>query len=206
MKIGFVVILFFAIFDAAFAGFLPKAFEADLDQIVFSSVKNKEVKTSVSMKYMFPSNIVFNVEGQAPVTYVCNSQTTWMYNPPFIEGEKGSVKVGSSSKYCYVKLFDALSNGLKDNNLYTVKSKKRTAHLSFLEKARAQLNITKVVITFKSPISKNSKISDIDFMSVYYVGKNKPIKFGFKKINTKSKLKKSDFVFNVPSNTNISNY
>jgi hypothetical protein len=105
-----------------------------------------------------------------------------------------------------VKLFDALSNGLKDNKLYTVKSKKKTAHLSFLEKARAQLNITKVDITFKNLISKNSKIADIDFMSVYYVGKNKPIKFGFKKINTKSKLKKSDFVFNVPSNTNISNY
>jgi outer membrane lipoprotein-sorting protein len=206
MKLGFVIILFFALFDAAFARFLPKAFEANLDQIVFSSVKNKEVKTNVSMKYMFPSNIVFNVEGQAPVTYVCNNETTWMYNPPFMEGEKGSVKVGSSSKYCYVKLFDALSNGLKNNKLYTVEKKKKIAHLSFLEKAKAQLNITKVDITFKNLINKKSVVSDIDFMTVYYVGKSKPIKFGFKKINTKSKLKKSDFVFNVPKNTNISNY
>jgi outer membrane lipoprotein-sorting protein len=206
MKLGIVFILFFALLDAAFGGFLPKAFEAQLEQIVFSSVKNKEVKTNVSMKYMFPSNIVFNVEGQAPVTYVCNSETTWMYNPPFMEGEKGTVKVGSSSKYCYVKLFDALSNGLKNNKLYKVKTNKQVAHLTFFEKAKAQLNITKVDINFKKLINKMTKVSDINFMTVYYVGKNKPIKFGFKNVNTKSKLKKSDFVFTIPVNTNTSNY
>ncbi len=206
MKLGLILILFFALFDVAFAKFLPKSFEAKLDQIVFSSVKNKEIKTDVSMKYMFPSNIVFDVEGLTPVTYVCNKETTWMYNPPFMDGEKGTVKIGNSSKYCYVKLFDALSKGLESNELYKVVRSKKIANLSFLEQAKAQLNISKVDIIFKKEVNKNSKLSDIDYMTVYYIGKKVPVKFAFKKINTKSKLKKADFVFDVPENTSMSHY
>lgn len=206
MKICFLFILFFALIDIASARFLPKSFEANLEQVVFSSVNNKEMKTDVKMKYLFPNNIYFSVDGVNPVIYVCNKVKTWMYNPPWDPSEKGEVKIGDSSKYCYVKLFDALSNGLDKNKLYSVKKVAKKAFLTFSKAAAGQLNISKVEITFKNLITDNSKAEDIKNMQVYYLDKNKPVQFSFKSLTEKSKLTEDDFNFDVPKNTNISHF
>lgn len=206
MKISIGFIFFFALVDIAFGKFLPKQFEANLEQVVFSSVHNKEVKTPVKMKYLFPNNIYFSVTGENPVVYVCNHKKTWMYNPPWDPSEKGEVKIGDSSRYCYVKLFDALSNGLSKNNLYSVKSKNMTSLLTFSKKAKEQLNIGKVELEFKKQPSKNSTVNDLKSMKVFYLDKEKPVKFQFKEITKTKKLSSDDFIFKVPKNTNISTF
>jgi len=206
MKLSIVFIFFFALIDIAFGKFLPKQFEANLEQVVFSSVHNKEIKTPVKMKYLFPNNIYFSVTGENPVIYVCNEKQTWMYNPPWDPSEKGEVKIGDSSKYCYVKLFDALSNGLKQNNLYKVVSKSNQSTLTFNKKAKSQLNISKVEMEFNKKVVDSLTVDDLKIMKVYYLDKEKPVSFIFNDISKSLKLKKEDFIFKVPKNTNISTF
>jgi outer membrane lipoprotein-sorting protein len=207
MRIGLFLILFFALIDMALASFLPKAFEANLDQVVQSIIKNKEQVTPVKMKYLFANNIYFEVQGDNPVTYVCNAKTTWKYNPPFdSEVDKGEVLIGDSSKYCYVKIFDALSNGLKSNPLYKVELSGKTVNLQFTKDAKAQLNISHVIMTFKNTVKLETTLFDIEKMQVYYLDKKEPITFRFSKIIENQKLSSKDFEFKVPLNTNINRY
>lgn len=210
MKLAIGVILFFAFVDVAFTAtnFLPKSFEADLEQVVHLVTSNKESKTPVKMKYLFSNNLYFEVKSEeTPVTYICNKDKTWVYNPPFIEGEKGEVKVGNSSKHCHVKLFDALSNGLKSNKIYTVKQIKKGVHLSFSKKARAQTQIKKVRIYFKNHINeKVASLTDVNKMEIWDIERKKPTVFRFKKINTEAKVKLKDFSFIIPENTNTTTF
>jgi len=207
MKIGLILILFFALLDTALANFLPKAFESQLEQVVQSIIKNKEQVTPVKMKYMFPNNIYFEVLGDNPVIYVCNAKTTWKYNPPFdSEIDKGEVLIGDSSKYCYVKIFDALSNGLKSNPLYAVEFDKTTAKLKFTKDAQNQLNISHVIMKMKDQPKVSSTLYDLKQMQVYYLDKKDPITFRFTQIVENKKLNTKDFEFVIPANTTINRY
>ena len=209
MKIGFFVIIFFTFVDVAFTAtrFIPKSFEADLEQVVFSVTFNKESVTPVKMKYKFSNNLYFNVQSEeTPVIYICNKEKTWIYNPPFIEGEKGEVKVGDSSKYCYVKIFDALNKGLKTNDLYEVKQQKRGARLTFKKEAVAQTGIKEVALTFKSTWHKGLSITDVEKMEIWDTEKKKPTVFRFKKINTNAEIDFMDFEFKIPENTNVTKF
>lgn len=210
MKFGLIVILFFTFIDVAFSKatrFLPKSFEAELVQVVHLVTSNRESITPVKMKYMFSNNLYFEVKSEdAPVIYICNKKKTWIYNPPFIEGEKGEVKVGDSSKHCHVKLFDALSNGLKSNKIYDVKKTKTGVRLFFNKKAKAQTKIKEIVLTFKKGIQNNLTIKDVFQMDVWDVERKEPTVFRFKKINTEAKVDFKDFEFKVPDNTNITQF
>lgn len=209
MKFCLFIIIFFTFIDVAFTAtrFLPKSFEAELEQVVYLVTSNTESITPVKMKYMFSNNLYFKVMSQdTPVTYICNKEKTWVYNPPFIEGEKGEVKIGDSSKHCHVKLFDALSNGLKPNKLYDVKKTKKGARLFFSKKAKAQTRIKEIVLKFKSLANKNVSIKDVTQMEVWDLERKKPTIFRFKKINTKAKIDFMDFEFKVPENTNVTNF
>lgn len=209
MKFSLLVVIFYSVIEFACASsFLPKQFEANLEQqIERVAAKKKSIdKSNVLMKYMFPNHIYFNVaDADTPVLYICNKSKTWLYNPPFVEGEKGEVIVGSSSKHCHVKIFDALSNGLKNNNIYNVKTRGKVAKLSFSKKAQTQLAIDTIELVFKNTISAQTTISDISQMSVFKLGQKKPTVFIFKSLLINQKIKKSDFIFKIPENTNIKN-
>ena len=209
MRLPLLIVLFYTLIDFATAkSFLPRSFNADIEQQTKSVIKlkkgNKEIvkKYDVVVKYLFPSNVYLKVEDS---TYVCNKNKTWLYTPPVIEGEKGEVKIGSSSKYCYSKLFDALSNGLSNNKIYSTKKSKNTATLSFSTKAQDQLQMTKVELLFEK-LNTKSRFSDIKEMRMFKVGEKNPTIFVFKSLNRKVKLKASDFEFQVPKNTNINNW
>ena len=61
MKFGLYVIVFFTFIDVAFTAtrFLPKSFEAELEQVVHLVTSNSESITPVKMKYMFSNNLYF---------------------------------------------------------------------------------------------------------------------------------------------------
>ncbi len=200
-----IALLFMA--DIAFAArFLPKAFEANIEQVHISGIRKKKVTVPVQIKYLFPNNIYYNVQGKSPVLYICNKTTTWKYNPPFIKGSKGECSVGSSSKYCYVKIFDALSNGLKSNKLYAVTLAEKKANLVFTEKASAQLSIKNVEILFKEKAIQKLVAKDIESMKIFYLNKTKPVTFIFKSIVENKALVEKDFVFDIPKNTNTNKF
>jgi outer membrane lipoprotein-sorting protein len=199
-----VTFLIFTLFlNTVWAGFLPKSFEADFEQITKSL--RREKKSPVKVFYKFQSNIYFEVTGDTPVTYVCNKKKVWKYNPPFIDGEAGELTVGDSSKYCYSKFFDALSKGLKNNKLYKVKKTRKEAVLTFEPKASKQLSIVEMKIQFKNDISKNTTLADVDFMNIYKLNAKKPVKLKLIKIDTKVKLSDEKFVFKAPKNTKFQN-
>jgi len=206
MKQVLILIALMFMADIAFARFIPKAFEANIEQIHISGIRKKKIVVPVKIKYLFPNNIYYQVQGKSPVLYICNKTKTWKYNPPFVKGSKGECNIGDSSKYCYVKIFDALSNGLKTNKLYYVALSDKVANLTFSKKASAQLSIKNVAIEFKEKASINSVAKDIHSMKIFYLNKNKPVTFIFKSITTNLELKVSDFVFKIPANTNTNKF
>lgn len=198
--------LFFvlALLDTAFAGFLPKAFEAEFTQETKSKISKRVRKSKLKIKYQFSSNINFK-DLATDTLYICNKKDVWIYTPPLVDfpGEKGQVRIGSSSKYCYSKIFDSLSKGLTNNNLYTVKknnTKKYT--LTFSKKAKAQLGFEKLEILFKKQAKKISFL-DVDRMNIHYTDQKHPTILVNDKIKKKKNFPKGTFIFQVPKNTDI---
>lgn len=185
----------------SYAGFLPAGFEADFTQQTKTIRGVKEDPVKVFYKYR--GNIYFDVKGSAPTLYICNNKKVWIYNPPFVEDEKGELKVGDSNRYCYSKFFDSLSNGLQDNKLYKVKKTDKKAELVFTKEAKDQLSIEKVIIEFNKAITDKTSILDVEKFSIYNVNKKDPVILSTKSIEPKNDLKDSKFEFIAPKNTNI---
>lgn len=200
MRFLIFLILIVSLIQAANAAFVPKSFVAELNEVH----KAESIKTEI--KYMQGGYIYYTSfdtfeENLPQLIYVCNPKTTYKYVPPFDKSEKGELTKGDSNVYCYSKVFEALTRGLKDNELYKVKLGKKSATLTFSEKASKQLGLLKIEFTFKNE-SKNS-IADIASMVLYFEQKPQPTKFELKKFNIKQKLNKADFEFQVPENTNV---
>ena len=199
IRVLLVFILLYSLFDTAMAAFLPKAFEATFVEEIQSAVsKKKKYQGTLEFKYQFPSQIYLkNVNSNT--LYICNTSKVWKYDPPFAEGEPGMVTTGASSKYCFSKLFDSLQKGLKDNKLYTVKKiKEKNYQITFKKKARAQLDVEKLLLVFESGESELQNVSQID---VFYVGAPKPTVLKKKSFEISKGFDKSLFVFDPPPNT-----
>lgn len=181
--------------NPALAGFLPSSFEAD-----FSDVRGKR-EIPVNIKYSFPKKIRYEVKGDTPLLYVCNEKKTWKYTPPFMEGEKGELAVGDSSQFCYSRIFDSLSKGLKSNDIYNVSNKGDLSTLSFSERAKKQLGLEKIEITFDG--KKKSSLADAKELKMFLTNKPEPVKLVLKDIKTNPKFNSDQFKFSTPKNTNV---
>lgn len=198
-----VLILIFLSFIASksWADFLPKTFEADFEQV--TKTLRSEKKSPVKVFYKFQSNIFFEVTGDTPITYVCNKDNVWIYNPPFIEGEPGELKVGDSSKYCYSKLFDTLSKGLESNKLYDVKAIDKEAILTFSQQVANQLSIEKVKIILNKSVHSSATLNDVSSMHIYKLNENNPVILNLKLLKSDISIQDKKFIFIPPENTNI---
>lgn len=201
MKNLILLIALIIISSKSWSVFLPKTFEARFDQVTKSL--RREKTSPVKVVYKFKSNIIFEVSGDTPVTYVCNKDKVWIYNPPFIEGEAGELKVGDSSKYCYSKLFDTLSKGLESNKLYKVKKTDKYATIIFSEDVASQLSIEKITMSLKQDISKTTSFKDVLSMQIYKLNEKNPVTLNLKSIKSNISIDDSKFIFNIPKNTNI---
>lgn len=186
---------------SALAGFLPKSFEADFVQITKKQRGTSEDPVKVFYKY--PSNIYFDVKGDAPILYVCNQEKVWIYDPPWIEGEAGELKVGDSSKYCYSKFFDALANGLKDNELYKVQKSKDSAELNFSKSAEDQLSISKVKLEFSEAITPKTELKDVKKIHIFKKDAKDALTLVVKSLDQKTEIQDKQFQFTPPKNTNV---
>lgn len=201
MKNIILLVILIIISAKSWANFLPKTFEANFEQVT-KSLRGQKI-SPVKVFYKFQSNIYFEVTGDTPVTYICNKDKVWIYNPPFIEGEPGELKVGDSSKYCYSKFFDTLSKGLTANKLYNVKSKKNEVILTFSKDVSEQLSINKVEILLKSEVSKNTTFKDVISMKIFKMSERNPVVLNLKNIKSNVQIDNSKFLFVPPKNTNI---
>lgn len=193
-----------ALVDSSFAGFMPKAFEGEFVQIQPTknpNRKNREVKTSIS--YAKPRNFRMHSQDQngQDTLFICNKDKTWFYSAPFMEGSKGQLKVGDTSRFCYVKIFDALNKGLKSNALYTVKKLgERKYQLNFNKEAAKEVQFNKVELTFDDmPLN----FRNIESMTMYAPSKKDPFVLKRKSIDIKNSLDSSLFTFKAPANTEV---
>lgn len=199
-KILIVVLFLIAAQHIKAASFIPKSFKATLEEAKKNLGLRKKKVTTSSLMYKYPKRLYLKREGSL---YVCNAKKVWYYNPPFSSKEKGELKIGTSSKYCFSKLFDTLANGLKTNKLYSVKGKGKKALISFSKKFQKSLSITKIDIIFNKSFSVKNDLNDVEKMLIYNLGNPKPREIKIKNIDLKTKIPNSLFHFKIPKNTNV---
>lgn len=197
MKKVFLTFLFLFTASGVYGSFLPKSFDAK-----FLDVRGQK-EIPVVIKYQFPSNIYYEVKGDAPLLYVCNAKKTWKYTPPFIEGEKGELAIGDSGQFCYSKIFDSLSKGLESNELYSVEKKGQSATFAFKEKAKKQLSLEKIEIAFNEKISEKTGLGEAKELRLFLVNKPEPVNLRLVEFEKAPKLEKDQFSFSAPKNTNV---
>ena len=186
--------------DSSFAGFIPKAFKGDFIQI--KQTRRSTKKTPVKIQYQFPKNIRMDVQdADNAVVYVCNAKKTWIYSPPFMKGEKGHVREGASSKYCYSKIFDALSSGLTSNKHYQVKKITETQYqLNFTSTAAEEIGFDEIKINFfKAPLT----FENIDSLVMQNKDNKSPVTLKKQKLKLFKNLSSKTFIFEIPKNTEI---
>lgn len=193
-----------ALADAGFAatqGFMPKAFQGEFVQFKpTSNPREESIEMPASISYQKPRNFrMHSKDGSQDTLYICNKELTIIYNPPFKKGEKGTIRKGNSSKFCYVKIFDALNKGLVSNKIYEVKKLgERDYQLIFTAEAAKEIQFKRVDLKFDNmpPNFKN-----IETLSLYKSSKKNPIVLKRKSISIENKLDPSLFTFKAPANT-----
>lgn len=200
MKIGIVLSL---LSFNLYAGFLPASFKADFKQSYVSSLSKKARVTEGKISYKYPSHLFFKVEGDEPVTYVSNPEKSWVYNPPFIEGEKGTVRESTATRHAFSKFFDALSKGLVDNKLYKVKIEAKKATLTFSEEVSKQISIASADLFFKKEANSKTEMTDLDKIELNYTVKKPKVTLTFNNYEEGVKFNSDFFIFNPPKNTDI---
>ena len=124
-----------------------------------------------------------------------------MYQPPFMEGEKGTVSISNSSASCYSKLFDAFNQGLRDNELYKVKKLADNSYDLIFSKGMAeQLKYIKANLSFKS---KKTQFENIKAIKLFTEDQKKPDLLNVDNFEVVKGFKKTTFEFVIPPNTNI---
>jgi outer membrane lipoprotein-sorting protein len=196
------LLLFFTFISVnSWAGFLPKSFSIDVEQRHVSKIRKKVKVSTGEIKYSYPSKIYFDVKKPEPILYVSNGKKTWIYRPPFMKGENGTVEVFSSINSEGSKFFDALMNGLKDNEMYQVKVDKNIATLSFTKKAAKKLNLKTAILEFKD--EKNMNFSKLTKMTWEYNSNKPKLDLIITKVIEKPMFESSQFIFEPPKNTTI---
>jgi outer membrane lipoprotein carrier protein len=162
-------ILFLSVFTlivtpaSLYASFLPASFSAKFEQVYVSTLKGKPKKGVGSIDYKYPGQIRFETSTPSTVIFVSNTQKSWYYRAPFIEGEKGEVteSSGSSGSATYIKFFDSLKNGLISNNYYDVKQGE-PSQIIFKPKAVKELGIIESRLFFKSKVQQFQDLEKIE--------------------------------------------
>lgn len=194
------IIILFAIlmFQNSFGAFLPNSFQANFEQSFISKIRKRIKKSHGVIKYLYPSNVHFEVKTPSPVLFVTNKQNSWKYNPPFDSEDKGTVQEFKSDKLGFSKIFDVLKGGLVNNEVYKVDRSKNTAILKFNQNFISNTNIAKIKMIFND--SKVISFENIEKMILIYSDK-KEITLKFTKFNKNKKFSKNQFVFSPPKNT-----
>jgi len=189
-----------ALLDTASAAFFPKAFKGKFIQEKKSLLDNKNVTQSTfNIKYQYPSNVYLESSGHSDLTYVCNRNQVWIYEPPLLPTENGTVKIGKTKQHCYSSLFDSLRRGLKSNATYTVKKMNaKQFTLAFTEKGKKNIGVEKVEIYLKS---SRQRFTNINYMNIFYENDKHPTKLKAVSLIARKGFSKGTFRFKIPKNT-----
>jgi outer membrane lipoprotein-sorting protein len=195
-------LIFWMMLPGAFASrFIPHSFSANFEQVYVSTLTKKEKKSFGVLDYQFPGSIRFEVNKPNPVLFVSNPQTSWIYRPPFVQGEKGEVTIKKSQEIGLSGLLDSLGNGLRDNPEFTVEQKENWVKMVFSPSTAEKTGLKEGLLIFKD--AKELRFDLIKEIEITYPDKKK-VSFKLSKIQSGKGFDSQHFNFTVPENTNVS--
>lgn len=184
--------------------FVPSTFSANYEETIVSTVSGKEIKTEGKIDYKHPSHLRLEVLRPEPSTVVVNPRKTWIYQPPFIEGEKGQVTVQKGSDWPLLKAFDSFSKGLKDSKLFTYKYEGNNLIITFNKDAVKEAGIKEVIFHASKNAKEVKSLKEFEKMTLVKAdGKKQNYKFTELKENVK--FPEDHFEFKTPANTKVIN-
>ncbi len=182
---------------------VPKNFHLTFLQ-KYKTFSSKEwEKTEGELFYSYPGKI--KVEVHSPVseksTLISNTDKTWVYHPPFLEGEAGELTLFNSDYFLLKKVLDALVKRKKSDS-FKIKKLKNTIIVSLDKKMVNESGVTEVRILSSNKLRNLLTIKKIEVRyrngkNVHYIAKN------FKKLKHISNKK---FSYYLPKNTQITDH
>ena len=194
----------FSVFVILFAcnslakSFIPNTFKASfIEERIGVLSKKKNIHSGV-IEYKYPAHLRFETQEAVKTILIMGPEKTWHYTAPFIEGEKGELKITATKKKSLGRIFDSMKNGLKSNDHYKVVQKGNSYELLFSKKLEDDVGVKKVTLTFKGkrPIFKLLKQ-----MKIFYGDRSKL--YIFDKIESNISLSSKRFSFEPAPNTNV---
>jgi len=179
---------------------LPNQFRVNFVQKFESAVTGKTKQSKGIIEYQYPGKIHFKSEDPDPLVYMSNNKKSWYYTPPFIEGEKGEVRVIEKNS-TLTSFFDTLKKGIESNDFYKVKKKGNRYDLTFSIDKSNELGVQAASLFSKK--SKLTKFDQIQKINLTY-NSGKKVNLIFTDYSNPS-FKKKHFNFKIPSNTRVIN-
>jgi outer membrane lipoprotein-sorting protein len=191
-----VALIFSLVFSAS--AFVPDSFTTDYEQKAKKKIgKGYRVATG-TFEYQYPGNLKVSQVAPDELIYVSNKTKTWIYRPPFDEGEKAEVMIHKGQEASLSSFFDILKSGLKSNKHYKVVAKKSMVSLNFKKAAVKKTGVSKADLTFTG----KRKFSTLKKIHISYKDGREVI-LNLSKLKAGVKFKKDHFVFDVPKNANV---
>lgn len=179
--------------------FMPKSFKATFIQKQKSKISKKVKESRGEISYLYPGHLKLLVTHPEKETLVSTPATTWIYTPPYMEGEKGQVIIKKTGVLAPVKFFDYMKSGLSKNDNYKVSVVSRSVIDVIFNKSIAKKSGLKKARLFFKIKRKFEEFKKIRFFMTN--GKEREIELSSIKVT--APLTKSDFTFTIPPGTTI---
>ncbi len=200
-----VTVLFFFISLSSFSKeqLIPKSFQAQFSK-TYKSIRNALKQEFGKIEYQYPGKLRLKLIKPEESEYVSNGKTSWLYKPPFIEGESGEVRIQDVKHIRLAHFFDLLKEEVKDNKIYKVTKRKDQLLFIFTSKGTKEYALHKMKLIFKD----GKGISNFSYLKEMDITQNdgKDIKFLLSKVISNIGFKNNYFNFQIPPKTNVINY
>ena len=201
-KILAIIAAFACALAARAANFFPETFRARFSEERTRMVTGERVSHAGTIEYRYPGRLRLEVEGPVKTVLVVGTERTWHYTAPFIEGEKGELKVSPNAAKAASpgRIFDLMKHGLATNEHYAVARSGGDFVLTPNKKTAEDFRVDRLRLSFKgAAVFKN-----LERMEVVREGRSTV--YVFKNIESDVTLAPSRFQFEAPANTNVTSF
>ena len=178
-------------------GFFPETFRASFTEERIGVLSKKKIVHTGLVEYKYPGHLRFEVQGPIQTVLVIGPEKTWYYTAPFVEGEKGELKITATKKGSLGKVFDLMKGGLESNGDYRVTRRGKRYELVLREELEKELGVGKIDLTF----GEKTEFRHLQRMDIVSGGKAKS--YIFRDIRPEVAMPKARFLFRPPPDTNV---
>lgn len=182
---------------------VAKTFSADFEQLHKSIISGKMKSSLGKIEYRALGFIRLEFTSPDKITYVSNGKTSWYYTAPFVNGQKGEVKISNEADKGPSKIFDMIKAGLTTNKDYKVEVLNSPMNGFMIEPSvenQKNLGIKNARLAFANNLVP--KFGELLEMEIFYTNQ-KNVLLKFKNIKLDISLPDATFNFEIPANTQI---